>query len=1048
MLPSINSKSKSPTTNSDGGKSFFDKFFKMENIKDDIASNHNATATYLAREDKNLEIKLLTRKIVSNTDTIIDILKSMEVNHKKSLSSQVGGNNYTDIFKKFFPFLALGSGFAFPEQTKEVVAGAKGANIATDLAKATRYASEASKIGKLLNSPFANKVNRFASGGAIAGRYMQGDYVGAGMEGTSLALHEASNYLPSKYKIFAKGASFLTDGAIMARDYLKDDSSSSGIGAGLLAGGGLLAGKKLLSNRASVATPSLSNVTRLTSTEGQKLLPMVASDASKVVASDVGKTVGSGLLKGGLKSVPILGAGMGAYGAYKRGRDGDYVGAGMEALSGVASFVPVIGTGASILLQAGLVARDLQKVTSKATTQIQDTTTDTNKAIKSTNENLDDFSKSIGGFKDDALSMFRQASSNVFRMPSMINSGVQGISSGSSSSYPMLTDRSNSSANSNISGASGGASTTDLIKRGESKGDYNIANTKSGGGYRSTRINASSSTIGQISDMQRSGQVFAVGAYQMIPSTIKEGQRKLGISDTARFDKSTQDQIYKDYLIKDKRKPIYDYITGKSNDLDKAILFASMEWASIGVPYDFYNKHTNRFLKKGQSFYSGIGGNKASISPDSYGDGLKKQRDRFMKLKKSGMSEKEAYHKSFEDGGTESQGGQVQGADVSTQTNNSPSIGSNSSDLGGESGSILSSMNAGISSALVSIGNSKTAKSIMDSVNNTTPDGYRPSKYDSGSLDMRGFDKSVRKQGKTIKGITYGEGGGVDTNKLFKRELGGQLDFNKGQLENSGIILSDRQLDRNSGQLENAGTIFDNRQLDYNRNQLENAGRPLSTRQNGSGRLGGSRSSLYSGLANLFGLGDLYNEVDGAYSAKKSGNLLGYNLGRASSMIGGDVGNLFGIGANAVNLSKNGGSIGQWSDLATSSGKSTGLFSSLGLSNNAIDLVNGGIQASQNGGSLGVANYAIGELNRRSPLSPDYMGRQALDSRISNINKQYSDGINSPIIIPQAPQQSTPQVVQQNGNSEINGLSADIITRNPDSIFRLVALTNMKTTTT
>ena len=82
------------------------------------------------------------------------------------------------------------------------------------------------------------------------------------------------------------------------------------------------------------------------------------------------KAFGSGMkiaAKGGIKSllkkIPILGALVGLGLAYKRASEGDYLGAGLEFLSGVASIFPGLGTAASIGIDAGLMAMDAKGVT-------------------------------------------------------------------------------------------------------------------------------------------------------------------------------------------------------------------------------------------------------------------------------------------------------------------------------------------------------------------------------------------------------------------------------------------------------------------------------------------------------------------------------------------------------------------------------------------------------------------------------------------------------------------------------------------------------------
>ena len=73
-------------------------------------------------------------------------------------------------------------------------------------------------------------------------------------------------------------------------------------------------------------TGSLKGAARLAKTAGMKT-------GAKAGANVIGKTV----LKGAVKKIPVLGAGAGLLFAGQRAVKGDFVGAGMEALSGVAS---------------------------------------------------------------------------------------------------------------------------------------------------------------------------------------------------------------------------------------------------------------------------------------------------------------------------------------------------------------------------------------------------------------------------------------------------------------------------------------------------------------------------------------------------------------------------------------------------------------------------------------------------------------------------------------------------------------------------------------
>lgn len=75
------------------------------------------------------------------------------------------------------------------------------------------------------------------------------------------------------------------------------------------------------------------------------------------------KIAGKGGLKSILKKIPILGALVGAGLAYQRAKKGDWLGAGAELLSGIASIFPGFGTAASVALDGLLMAGDLSGTT-------------------------------------------------------------------------------------------------------------------------------------------------------------------------------------------------------------------------------------------------------------------------------------------------------------------------------------------------------------------------------------------------------------------------------------------------------------------------------------------------------------------------------------------------------------------------------------------------------------------------------------------------------------------------------------------------------------
>jgi len=76
------------------------------------------------------------------------------------------------------------------------------------------------------------------------------------------------------------------------------------------------------------------------------------------VAQAAGKVGLRGALKVGAKALPLLGLGWGLYGGVSRAMKGDYTGAGLEVVSGLASLIPTFGTAAAVAIQGGLAVRD------------------------------------------------------------------------------------------------------------------------------------------------------------------------------------------------------------------------------------------------------------------------------------------------------------------------------------------------------------------------------------------------------------------------------------------------------------------------------------------------------------------------------------------------------------------------------------------------------------------------------------------------------------------------------------------------------------------
>ncbi|WP_247682090.1 mannosyl-glycoprotein endo-beta-N-acetylglucosamidase [Burkholderia sp. Tr-862] len=139
-----------------------------------------------------------------------------------------------------------------------------------------------------------------------------------------------------------------------------------------------------------------------------------------------------------------------------------------------------------------------------------------------------------------------------------------------------------------------------LIARGE--GDYNSVNRGARGGYRAGTENLEGMTLAQVMAAQRAGQFNAAGRYQIIGNTLAEAARGLKLNGGEMFDRKLQDRIFEQYLVRNKRRAIADYVEGRSDDLRGALRAASREWASVADP------------DTGRSYYAGKGNNRASIT--------------------------------------------------------------------------------------------------------------------------------------------------------------------------------------------------------------------------------------------------------------------------------------------------------------------------------------------------------------------------------------------------------------------------------------------------
>ncbi|MFH0258803.1 type VI secretion system tip protein TssI/VgrG [Vibrio rumoiensis] len=93
-----------------------------------------------------------------------------------------------------------------------------------------------------------------------------------------------------------------------------------------------------------------------------------------------------------------------------------------------------------------------------------------------------------------------------------------------------------------------------LLGSVESKNDYSAYNRTKGGLRSFFNTNITDLTIKDVQYKQSTREMFAVGRFQLIPSTLKEAVNNLQISTDVLFKKEIQDDIFNRYLIRIKSK--------------------------------------------------------------------------------------------------------------------------------------------------------------------------------------------------------------------------------------------------------------------------------------------------------------------------------------------------------------------------------------------------------------------------------------------------------------------------------------------------------------
>jgi hypothetical protein len=100
--------------------------------------------------------------------------------------------------------------------------------------------------------------------------------------------------------------------------------------------------------------------TEMTGKQVSEKIPQLSdTPAGNSALSKIGKTAGKSVGKAVLKTLPIVGTAASIAAMADRAQAGDYVGAGLEAASELADYIPGVGTAASMGIQAYLADRDM-----------------------------------------------------------------------------------------------------------------------------------------------------------------------------------------------------------------------------------------------------------------------------------------------------------------------------------------------------------------------------------------------------------------------------------------------------------------------------------------------------------------------------------------------------------------------------------------------------------------------------------------------------------------------------------------------------------------
>jgi muramidase (phage lysozyme) len=170
----------------------------------------------------------------------------------------------------------------------------------------------------------------------------------------------------------------------------------------------------------------------------------------------------------------------------------------------------------------------------------------------------------------------------------------------------------------------------DLIGAKEARGDYNLA-------YGNKKDKFTDMSLNELLDWQKeyvkSGSPSsAVGKYQIIRPTLKGLMRNMKLTGDEKFTPEMQDAMIVELM---KGRNYDDWMEGKISDEEFANNLAQ-EWASFPVVTDMEvtDKKTGkkRKLARGESYYEGVGTNKALITPEEVLESLRMNKPQYMTM--------------------------------------------------------------------------------------------------------------------------------------------------------------------------------------------------------------------------------------------------------------------------------------------------------------------------------------------------------------------------------------------------------------------------------